>query len=432
MRRCRLAGGNSAPLQAARRWRAVTLRAVCLSLICLFGAALLPSESPAIEELGAEEDISNLLPNTFPTEEPHDLSKRKWAILPEVGYGPDTGVLAGAKFTHRDLFGSGATFDMEGTYAINQQQFVALSLGSPHLWNDRLILLLRAKYYLDPQREFFGLGNNDIGPDPASTHEFQELGGALTIGWRPFDRVAFNFQVGIRQVHIGRGDRMGDTPFTKDAFPDLPGIHGGVVNPIALSLVWNTRDDVLRPTRGWRFILKIIHTDKSLFSDFEYTRYLGDASYLYAFNRGRQIVGLRVNGEYIDAPSEQIPFWELTELGGPDTLRGFFPHRFVGKTSVLLNLEVRSRLAEFDFFDWWHVRLDGVLFGDTGRVFIDNSELRNEFKLGDIVDNIISNFQYSYGGGLRIALSDALVARIDAGFSDEETGLVYLSFGQTF
>jgi hypothetical protein len=104
----------------------------------------------------------------------------------------------------------------------------------------------------------------------------------------------------------------------------------------------------------------------------------------------------------------------------------------VGKTSVLLNLEIRSRLAEFDFFDWWHVRLDGVLFGDTGRVFIDNSELRDEFKLGDIVDNVISDFQFSYGGGLRIALSDALVARIDAGFSDEETGLVYLSFGQTF
>lgn len=416
-----------------RRSRAVLLRAVCLLLIYLFSAALIASESPAIEELGAEEDISNLLPDTFPTEaEPHDLSKRKWAILPEVGFGPDTGVLAGAKFTHRDLFGSGATFDIEGTYAINQQQFVALSLGSPHLWNDRLILLLRAKYYFDPQREFFGLGNNNIGPDPASTHEFRELGGALTIGWRPFERVAFNFQVGIRQVDIGRGDRMGDTPFTVDAFPDLPGIHGGVVNPIALSLVWNTRDDVLRPTRGWRFILKIIHTDKSLFSDFEYTRYLGDASYLYSFNRGRQIIGLRVNGEYIDAPSEQIPFWELSELGGPDTLRGFFPHRFAGKTSVLLNLEIRSRLAEFDFFDWWHVCLDGVLFGDTGRVFIDNSELRNEFKLGDVVDNVVSDFQFSYGGGLRIALSDALVARIDAGFSDEETGLVYLSFGQTF
>jgi predicted ABC-type transport system involved in lysophospholipase L1 biosynthesis ATPase subunit len=44
----------------------------------------------------------------------------------------------------------------------------------------------------------------------------------------------------------------------------------------------------------------------------------------------------------------------------------------------------------------------------------------------------VSDLQYSYGGGLRIALSQALVARIDVGFSDEETGLVYLAFGHAF
>jgi hypothetical protein len=45
---------------------------------------------------------------------------------------------------------------------------------------------------------------------------------------------------------------------------------------------------------------------------------------------------------------------------------------------------------------------------------------------------LVDHFQYDYGGGLRIALSNALVARIDVGFSDEETALVYLEFGQAF
>ena len=49
-----------------------------------------------------------------------------------------------------------------------------------------------------------------------------------------------------------------------------------------------------------------------------------------------------------------------------------------------------------------------------------------------IIRRIASTFRYSYGGGLRVALSAALVARIDVGFSDEERGLVYLEFGQTF
>jgi hypothetical protein len=45
---------------------------------------------------------------------------------------------------------------------------------------------------------------------------------------------------------------------------------------------------------------------------------------------------------------------------------------------------------------------------------------------------VVDDLKYSYGGGLRFALSRAIVARIDVGFSDEEKGLVYLSFGQAF
>jgi hypothetical protein len=36
------------------------------------------------------------------------------------------------------------------------------------------------------------------------------------------------------------------------------------------------------------------------------------------------------------------------------------------------------------------------------------------------------------GPGLRIALSHALVVRIDVGFSEEETAITYLSFDHTF
>jgi outer membrane protein assembly factor BamA len=405
--------------------------AAAFALVLLVLPGALPA--PAIEELEAEEDISDLLPVQFPVERPpSETAKRQWAILPQVGYGPDTGPLAGVKFTHRNLRGVGVTFDVDGTYALRRQQSLALSLGSPHLFDDRLVFLVRTKYEFDPQREFFGLGNNNVGPDPASTHLFQEIGGAVTVGWRPFERVAFNFAIGARQVDIGRGERDDGTPFTVDAFPDLPGIHGGIVVPIALSLVWNTRDSVMRPTRGWRLLLKVTHSNSNLLSDFEFTRFIGDAAYLRSFWDGRYVFGLRANGEYIDGPDEQVPFWELSELGGQDTLRGFFPYRFLGKSRVLLNGELRFRITEFDFFDIWRVHIDGVVFGDGGRVFIDKDELKDEFKLGDIVGNIIHNFQYSYGGGFRFKLSEALVARVDVGFSDEYTGLVYLSFGQTF
>jgi outer membrane protein assembly factor BamA len=419
----------------ARGARTHTLRCALLRLVC--GLPLLLAATPAlsIERLGAEETIADLLPSRFPSAPPNELAARHWAILPQFGFGPDTSVVAGVKFAERDLFQSGTSIDLDATYAVNQQQAFALSVGSPRLLDDRLLLLLLASYYSDPQRDFFGLGNDSVD-GPVSTHEFGNAEGTLSIGWRFLERLSLNFEVGIRKVHIGRGDPDDSIPLpntTPQKFPDLPGVGGGVVNPIALSLVWNTRDDVMRPTRGWRVLLKALHTDKALFSDYEFSRFLLDAGYLRAFNSGRQVVGLRVNGEWIEAPTDEVPFWEMSELGGADTLRGFLPHRFVGKGRVLINLELRSRLTEFDFFHLWHVTLDGVAFADTGRVYLGGAEIRDDFHLdSQIFDRLTGDFQFSYGPGLRIALSEALVARIDVGFSKEETGLVYLSFGHTF
>jgi len=399
-----------------------------------FALVLLVGIQPtqAIEELEVEEDIADLLPNTFPDNHGRDNAKRHWAVLPQLGYGPDTGGLVGIKFADRNA-GAGTTIDLGATYAMNQQQELVLSLGAPHLIDDNFLVVVRAKYYMDPQRDFFGLGNNNVGPKPASTHKFQDLGGALTVGWRATEQLAVNVGVEARQVDIRRGTRLDHTPFTLERFPDLPGIEGGLVNPFALSLVWNTRDSVVRPTHGWRVIAKALHTNKSLLSDFEFTRFVVDAGYLRSFRDGRQVIGVRADAEYIVAPKGQVPFWELCELGGQDTLRGFFPHRFVGKGRGLINLEGRSRLTEFDFFKMWKVRLDGVIFGDAGRVYLDRNDVRSEYRLnGSIFRRVVQDLQYSYGAGLRIALSEALVARIDAGFSEEETGLVYLSFGQTF
>ncbi len=388
-----------------------------------------------MHDLEVESDVADLLASPVRREErPEDLASRRWAFLPEVGYGPDTGPEAGLKFSHRDLVGSGVTLDVDGTYALNRQQRLVLSVGWPHGLDDRILLLFRARWDRDPTMEFFGLGNNDVGPDPASTHLIERATGNLLVGWRLAEHLALNFGMELSHVHIGRGDRDDDdSPFTLDRFPNLPGVDGGFVNPIHLSLVWNTRDSLVRPTTGWRGILKVAHTNHALLSDFEFTRYVADLSRTFSSPSGRHILAARLSGAYIDGPNREIPFWELEELGGDDTLRGFFPYRFRGQSRALVNLEYRTRLTAFDFMDLWHVQIDGVLFGEAGRVFFNHRELSDEFALDrDVIERVVQNLQYSYGPGLRIALSEALVARIDVGFSEEETGLVYLAFGQTF
>lgn len=399
---------------------------------------MMAANSWAIEELVTEEDIADLLAQPAKHGE-RSTAARQWAVLPQLGYGPDTGPVIGVKYTHRDVFGTGVTFDFDGTYAaINQQQSTGVKIMEPHLADDRLLIMVRGKYRFDPQREFFGLGNNDRGPDPASTHAYQDIFGVVTIGWRLTPRMVLSFGATLRHVDIRHGDRRDDCggfvpcPFTVDAFPQMPGVQGGDTNPLTLSLVYNGRDAIIRPTRGWRLLLNASHTNKALRSDFEFTRFVGDIGYLYPFFDQRLISGIRFDGEWMDGPSGQKPFWELPDLGGSDSLRGFFPHRFIGDRRVLVNAELRGLLTEFDFFRLWHVKLDGAVFGETGRVFLDHHEVEDEFHAARPDIHLVNDLQYSYGGGLRIELSSALVARLDVGFSDEETGLFYLTFGQTF
>ena len=400
-------------------------------LLTLLGAM----PAGAITGIDQEEDVSDLLVTREDEYEEEETQGRRWAIVPQVGYGPETGPLGGLKFTHRDLFNSGVMFDVEGDYSLNQQQSFSMGIGAPDVLGDqRFLALFHMEYDLDPQRDFFGLGNNDVGPDPASTHEERFIGGELTLGWRPFrGRLAVTAGVALRHIDIKNGDRDGDTPFTPEEFPDLPGIDGGFVNPLSLAVVYNGRDDVIWPTRGWRIIAKVSNTNDKLKSDFEFTRVVLDAGYLHGFDDGRHVIGVRLSGEYIDGPTTDVPFWELTELGGDDTLRGFFPRRFLGQGHALLNLEYRVKLFAFDFFDIWRVQVAGALFGDVGRVFINQGGLDDEFDLtDDIINDLTDDVRYSYGAGIRFLLSRALIARVDVGFSEEETGLVYLQFGHTF
>jgi hypothetical protein len=91
------------------------------------------------------------------------------------------------------------------------------------------------------------------------------------------------------------------------------------------------------------------------------------------------------------------------------------------------------KLFAFDFFDIWRVQVAGAAFGDAGRVFVNRGELDDEFDLtDDVLDELTDDVRYSYGGGLRFLVSRAIIARVDVGFSEEETALVYLKFGHTF
>ena len=412
------------PVRAlVRRWLLARSRLHLLVALVLLLAA---SAAHALDDINLETNIADLLA-TPPHTAGDELVERRWAVLPEFGYGPDTGVVLGAKFTHRDVAATDTTLDVEALYGFAGDVDLDATLASPRLAGGRLLVLVNAGYRNDPSRDFFGLGNNDVGPDTLSTHLYERAQAFAAAAWRPLPRLALGVATGVRHVNIGRGDRSGTTPLTVVAFPGLPGVDGGFLVPLEASLVWNTRDGIVRPTRGWRAIAKVSHVNPALGSDARFTRWVTDLGYLFPFHDGAQVLGLRANAGYLAGNPRHEPFWALEELGGDDTLEGYFPRRFLGSARVLVNAELRARLWTFPFFDLWQVSVDGALFGGAGRVFVDLDDLGRRYAPADT-----HRIRVSGGPGLRIALSQALVARVDVGFSNEETGIVYLAFDHTF
>lgn len=406
-------------------------------LLLVAAAVATPDPAVAVFRLEPEEEIAQLLKLPPASEvggtasEKGALAGRRFAALPQVGFGPETGLLGGLKLTDRDVFGSGVTLDVEGTWAVQGQQSLSLDLATPTLAGFDLPMVLRVAYDRDPRRRFFGLGNNQQGPTPASSHEIQTVGGSLTLGWRIVEDLSLNLQAGAWQSDIRDGERVDGAPPTPDRFPELPGIDGGRVIPFAASFVYNQRGDLTRPVSGWRALAKAMYVSSDLGSDFDYARFLVDVGYLHPFFGDRLVLGGRVGWSWLAGSFEKIPFWALAPLGGADTLRGYFPYRFLGTSRLWTNLEARGLLFDFDFFDIWHVEVDGAGFVDIGRVFVDDSDLEVEGPLDPSLETN-DDLRIAYGGGVRFALSEAIIARVDVGFSDEESGLVYLTFGHTF
>jgi len=391
-----------------------------LVLVALLAVAVPPARATPDNDLDPENLVSDSLPGRASTNEQEGRAL-PFAILPQVGYGPETGPKAGVKFEGRDLFGGSTVGDVNLLVGLNRQQKAKINVGNPEL--GPFLLFGTLAWYQDPAVEFFGIGNNNIGPEALSNHDMQRARVGVTFGYRILRRFAVVLGAFYRDTNISNGS-SDDSPSTQRFAPGLPGVHGAPSNYLSAALVYNSRDDLVRPTEGWEVIVKYLSADHALANrDTDYQKLIFDVSYIQPLYWRRQLIALHANTEVVFGDDEDIPFFELSSLGGDDTMRGYFPQRFLGEGSALVNIEYRLKLAEFNFRKLWDVSIDGVGFGDAGRVYSGAN---------DFLEHTFDHIRYSYGGGLRLALSSGLVARIDAGFSPEEKGLIYLTFGHPF
>jgi len=110
----------------------------------------------------------------------------------------------------------------------------------------------------------------------------------------------------------------------------------------------------------------------------------------------------------------QIPFYDLSYLGGRMYVRGFKNYRFRGDNAALGSAEIRQTV-------WTQSEergLDVIAFGDAGQVWGDNRSRTDPAILLN-QDFSSSNWRASVGGGIQYRYSKSFGARVEIGHSHE-------------
>ncbi|MDQ3830867.1 MAG: outer membrane protein assembly factor, partial [Candidatus Tectomicrobia bacterium] len=321
-------------------------------------------------------------------------------LVPYVTYNPLLG--AAGSVHYERFFADRAKFDTDVSQSTRNQAFYRLRYADLKLRDPRYLFEGFGLYENDRTARFFGIGANSREPDEAN-YTLRQVGGEVTFGRRLLPELIASLTERLRHVTIRRG-AVDSLPFLKDVFTGVPGDDGSFVWAHRLALTYDTRNSLVTATRGSFGQVFLEVADEAIGSEASFIRYGLQGRWMWPHLGERLVLALRGLLERVDG--SDVPFFELSELGGDETLRGFGENRFLDEGRVLFNAEERIRVYQITYGD---VRTDIELavFSDVGRVF------RNFSDLGS------GKIQAVVGGGIRFLAASQIVAKIDVGMGSE-------------
>lgn len=333
-------------------------------------------------------------------------------------------------FTYNEIDGIGSVFRMLRFFS--RDSFLKIDAGSStegynqfkvHYEQRRLgpnrFLYFRGlfRYDTDLSQRFYGLGN-DTDEDAESTYVFRKTQAGATIGLElPLD-VSIELRERVVSYGVGPG-RLEDVASTKARHPDVFGVNDGRLTVLThqIRLTYDGRDSADNPTEGVFGQFTYDVADNTLGGSVGFNRFRLELVAHLPLWRKRFITVFRVAAWLMTG--EDIPFYELTSVGGRSTVRGYGEGRFVDKNGFVANVEERIRLYEL-VLAGNRIQVQVAAFLDVGRVYAGGEG----FTLRDS--------KFAVGGALRILVPDSnLVTSIDMGFSDEGSA-VFVDLGYPF
>ena len=200
--------------------------------------------------------------------------------------------------------------------------------------------------------------------------------------------------------------------FNENGVLDNSSVEGktgaGTISNLGLLAVYDTRDHIFQPSRGFFIQAGAFTSLDILGSSFSFSKFSLDARY-YKRIKGEHILA---GNMFVANTGEGTPFFSLNYLGTNNRSRGFNDRRFLDNAELSFALEYRFPISG---------RFGGAAFGSTGTV------------AGDFSSLFSSRYRNAFGAGLRYTINkkDGIRIRVDYGLS-QEGGNLYFTVREAF
>jgi hypothetical protein len=304
-----------------------------------------------------------------------------------------------------------ATFSAVGS--ASQYYRTNAELMVPKFGARSLAIAIEASHSDAPSLNYYGPGPSSRKSERTDYRQ-EDTAGTLSIRWAPLrQRLIMKAEGGEVLINVGPGMRDDITSTELRYAPkETPGIdvQSNFVRA-ASSLELDGRDSIGDPHKGARVLLQYDHYYDLKSHGYSFARASADAQLYFPFFNRKRVIALRGRADFTRPDRNQVvPFFLQPVLGEAADFRGYRAFRYRDNNLLLFNAEYR-----------WEVSsgFDVALFADSGRVFERARQIN------------LSHLKNSAGFGFRFKSREAVVMRIDTGFS-REGFQIWLKFGNVF
>ncbi|MCU4166272.1 BamA/TamA family outer membrane protein [Carboxylicivirga caseinilyticus] len=327
------------------------------------------------------------------------------SVYPAAGYSPRTGIEIGVMPVWR--IGSlnkemNRPTTLASSFQVSTKGMYEVKLDLISYWRNNWSLSSKLQY-LFLHDEFFGIGNG-IKAEPFTQYDLNSFVFTSDIAKGLNDQ----FFIGLRlDFNSNRHDNIEGGLLNEL----ISGYKGGWANGIGPVFIFDNRNDVLYPEKGWLITGSTLFYNNYLGSDFDFNLSLIDIRRYFPILKENNILAAQL---VLNSSSGNVPFYKLPSVGGKYNLRGIpHPYKYIDKASWFTQFEWRQKV-------WW--RIGAVGFGGLGKVMPDFSS------------SWFSDLHAVAGFGLRFQAlpKDGLNFRMDYGFSNHNESGVFFTIREAF